>query len=401
MGECGLDGMIHPVRGILPAVIAAVEEGRNKVVVPIQNLEEAELVPGAAPVGVRNFGDLAEHLGLTPKREVEYPDPERYFPDATKAGPEADLADVYGQYQGRKALEIAAAGGHNLFLLGTPGSGKTMLARRLPTIMGPLSERAAIETTAIHSVAGTLDPTSGLIDTPPFIAPHHNASMAAMIGGGAGLARPGAISLAHNGILFLDEAPEFAPKVLDALRQPIESGALTIHRSQGAVTLPARFQLVLAANPCPCGYAGHTSGTCKCTPYQRRRYLTRLSGPLLDRIDIHVQMAPPKPGTLNGAVPESSAQVRPRVVRAQQIQMERSHQLNAALSGKVLRSFIGKKDLARLDGLVEKAVITMRGKDRIMRVARTLADLEERQSVSSDDIAQAFALRTHSGGQNG
>ncbi|MDO4665000.1 MAG: YifB family Mg chelatase-like AAA ATPase [Actinomycetaceae bacterium] len=395
LGECGLDGTIHPVRGVLPAVLAAVENGYSQVVVPAANAEEARLIPGAQVVAVANFGELAKHLKIPGKGKVTYPEVKEETTLCAAAQETVDMADVMGQDEARIALEIAAAGGHHLMLLGTPGSGKTMLAKRLPTILPELADAEAIETTAIHSVAGTLDATAGLIRRPPFIAPHHNITAAAMIGGGATLARPGAVSLANHGVLFLDEAPEFAPSILDCLRQPLESGELTIHRSGGSVHLPAKFQLILAANPCPCGYWGHPTKACKCPPYARIRYLNRLSGPLMDRIDLRVNVYGPLPGSLTTSHQgDSSATVLNRVKAAREFQAARGQcGLNAAIPSREITKYVSAADLHRLNKLVEHAVITMRGRDRIIRVARTIADLREEYQVRTDAIQQAFALR--------
>jgi magnesium chelatase family protein len=285
LAELGLDGRLRPVRGVLPSALTAQRAGVRRIVVAPGNAGEAALITG---LDVRAAHDLRELLGWL---RGESPAPPQAVPDADDGAPapSADLADVAGQSAAKRALEVAAAGAHHIYLLGAPGAGKTMLAERLPGLLPPLPDQAALEVTAVHSVAGLLTEQARLIRRAPLQAPHHTASVASLVGGGAHLARPGAISLAHHGVLFLDEAPEFAPRALDALRQPLESGAVVLHRGGGAVRYPARFQLVLAANPCPCGSRGRD---CTCAPQARRRYQQRLSGPLLDRIDVRVCVDP-------------------------------------------------------------------------------------------------------------
>ncbi|HLT85180.1 MAG TPA: YifB family Mg chelatase-like AAA ATPase, partial [Phototrophicaceae bacterium] len=287
LGELGLDGRVHPVRGVLPAVAAAVAAGRPHVVVPAGNLAEARLVPGAHVRGVHHLAELAREYGadVTPPAAEELP-----VPNAPSEEEPRDLADVVGQDDARFALEVAAAGGHHLLMVGPPGAGKSMLAARLPGLLPDLDDVDALEVTAIHSVAGTFDPGGGLLRRPPFEEPHHTATAQAIVGGGAGIPRPGAASRAHRGVLLLDEAPEFPRRVLDSLRQPLERGELVVHRARGAARYPARFQLVLAANPCPCGKASGKGLACTCTPLERRRYLARLSGPLLDRVDLQIDV---------------------------------------------------------------------------------------------------------------
>jgi magnesium chelatase family protein len=311
-----------------------------------------------------------------------------------------DLVDVVGQAAGRRAVEVAAAGGHHLFFTGPPGAGKTMLAERLPGLLPPLDEEAALEVTAIHSIAGTLPSESPLITRPPFEAPHHSATLASLVGGGSGQIRPGAVCRAHRGVLFLDEAPEFPRTVLDSLRQPLERGAVTISRAAGAVTFPCRAQLVLAANPCPCATAAGDAA-CTCSPLERRRYQSRLSGPLLDRIDLRVDLPPvTRAAWLDGlAAPEPTSVVAARVASARAAATERLRgsglSLNAQVPGRLLRDrwAVPRASLALAERALERGALSVRGFDRVLRVAWTLADLAGRTVPTSDDVAEALGMR--------
>jgi magnesium chelatase family protein len=403
LGELGLDGRVQPVRGILPAVLAAVRAGRPRVVVPVGNRDEARLVPDADVVAVRSLADVvALHRGEPFPDDGPDPDvlPGPPGAAATAPGEHLDLADVVGQAQARGAVEVAAAGGHHLLLLGPPGAGKTMLAARLPGLLPDLGDEEAIEVTAVHSVAGTLDPARGLLRRPPFEGPHHTASVSALVGGGSGLARPGAASRAHRGVLFLDEAAEFAPKALDALRQPLEQGELVIHRSLGAVRFPARFQLVLASNPCPCGMASGTGEGCTCPSTARRRYLGRLSGPLLDRVDVQVEVrAVSRAEMALDSDPESTRVVAARVAAARAVQHERlagtGWRSNAEVPGPWLRGplRLGPGVTAELDRALDRGRLSIRGYDRVLRVAWTVADLAGRVRPDRDDVGRALLLR--------
>ena len=404
-GELGLDGRVYRVKGILPQVLAARRAGFKKVMVAAEAVAEASLIEGIEIIGVSHLVEALSHLGMRKMKDrvaqlktLDKPD-SLAAPAAPVLEDSPDLQEVRGAFLARKALEIAAAGGHHLSFIGVPGSGKTMLARCLPGILPPLNDEEALEVTSIHSLAGTFMPANGLMRCPPFIAPHHSATLPALIGGGSGIATPGAISLAHRGVLFLDEAPEFQTRSLDALRQPLETSKITVHRSRAVTSFPAAFQLVIAANPCPCGMWGQLGGECKCTPYQRVRYLARLSGPLMDRIDLQCRVGRPKISDLTTEeLPESSKTVRERVLaareRARYRWKDQGVVLNARIPSRILKQYLDSATKDRLDRLVGSGRISMRGADRICRVAWTVADLNGRDKPTNEDFGLAYSLRT-------
>ncbi len=409
LGELGLDGRLRPVRGVLPAVVAAAEARFRTVMVAEPNAAEAALVPGVRVIAAASLTAAADWLRGTPGLRGGPPAAEyRGGPAARAVGPAArvggpgtpDLAEMLGQPTARRAAEVCAAGGHHLSLLGPPGAGKTMLAERLPTILPSLDGAAALEVTAIHSVAGTLPPRVCLLTDPPFLAPHHTASKAAIVGGGSGVIRPGAASLAHHGVLFLDEAPEFARDVLDALRQPLESGEVVVARSGVTTRFPAAFTLVLAANPCPCAKAAGPAGGCSCSPATRRRYLGRISGPLLDRIDVKVELEPVgRTELLNDrGLAEPSRAVAARVLQARQRAAHRLRgtpwRLNAQIPGSELRRSWPPAPgaLAAVERSLERGLISARGVVKVIRVAWTLADLAGRPRPTKDECSSALGL---------
>jgi magnesium chelatase family protein len=400
IGELALDGRVRPVLGVLPAVLAAVEFGVERVVVPEANAAEAALVPGAC---VEAVPDLASMLGLLCGEFVPAPAP---APAAAEAASSpsggVDLADVAGQSRGRLAVEVAAAGGHNLFMQGPPGCGKTMLAERLPGLLPPLAPDDVLEVTAIHSVAGVLPERCPLVTLAPYRSPHHSATPAALVGSGSTVIRPGLASQAHRGVLFLDEAPEFNRSSLDALRQPLESGYIEIARARATARFPARFLLVLAANPCPCaGARGPSANGCECTSQARRRYLARLSGPLLDRVDLQIALCAPSRAELRADrdLAQSSAAAAARVLAAREAMARRlagtGWRSNAEVPGQALRRAwpLPPRVTRMAERAFETGVLTARGLDRVLRVAWTLADVAGLDVPGHEQIGLALDLR--------
>ncbi|AQP46608.1 Mg chelatase-like protein [Tessaracoccus aquimaris] len=396
-GELSLDGRIRNVRGVLPAMLAAARAGFERAIVPSAQCDEAALVPGLTVWGA---GRIDEVVDILMGRLVANPTPSAPSSSLPPVEAEAivpDLADVMGHLDGKFALEVAAAGRHHLFLHGAPGVGKTMLAARLPSLLPDLSQEESLEVSAIHSLAG--HQLSGLIQRPPYADPHHSVTPVALLGGGSGELKPGAISLAHRGVLFLDECPDFGPK-LDALRTPLENGTITISRARATALFPARFQLVLAANPCPCGMWGVAGAECRCDSVKVRRYQERISGPIMDRIDIRHQML----GTnrilldVGTSPPEPSAVVAARVAEARDRQRRRLADTPWSTNGEVAGPHLRKQlplpdDLSLLNAALERGALSLRGVDKVLRVAWTLADLAGRDAITARELRAALRLR--------
>ncbi len=400
LGEVNLDGTVLPVNGLLPILLHARDQGVCKVIVPHANLDEAALVPDVNAIGVRHVGELIELMGGTAKYEIAdlIRDVNPNDDTMSTCPPPGDMNEVMGQETAKWALEVAAAGGHHLMMTGPPGTGKTMLASRIPGIMSPLSESEQLEVASIRSLCGTL-PSYGISDIPPFEAPHHTASTASLVGGGAGLAQPGAITRAHRGILFMDEAPEFSARTLQTLREPLESGYVAISRAKGTTYYPARFQLIMAANPCPCGYAYGNGERCTCKEKDRIKYFSRLSGPILDRIDIQIEV-PPVERINPGMSPsgESSHAIRLRVIVARQTAQERFREFgwvcNAQATGTWLRANTSTKAIELVNHALASERLSLRGADRAMRLAWTLADLSGKTSPGPEEMMQGISMRT-------
>ncbi len=397
-GELSLDGSLRPVSGVLSIAMHAKSAGIRRMIVPSANVREAAIVGGLEVYPVTTLMEVAEILHNPGARSPVTEDPRALMPEQPNY--RTDFADVKGQAHVKRSLEVAAAGGHNVLMIGPPGSGKTMLARRIPTILPPLSVEEALETTKIYSVGGLLPPDTSLLTSRPFRAPHHTLSNAALIGGGS-IPRPGEVSLAHNGVLFLDELPEFKRDGLEVLRQPLEDGVVTISRVQASLQYPANFILAAAMNPCICGYYGDTHRQCTCTPTMVRKYQQKISGPLLDRIDLHVDVPRLAEEELVNYPPsESSAAIRERVCRAREVQHKRFANLplhcNAQMSSREIKEFCVISDDVRalLRSAIQQLSLSARAYDRILKVARTIADLSGSDKITVSHIAEAIQYRS-------
>ena len=400
MGELSLDGAIKPIRGALPIALMAKKAGFKGVIVPAENAPEAAIVEGVEVYGARHLLEVCAFLDDEKPLEKFSASRETVFKESVNRF-DFDFSEVKGQENIKRALEIAAAGGHNVIMIGPPGSGKTMLAKRIPSILPPMSQEEAIETTKIHSVAGLMKKSTSLILHRPFRSPHHTISDAGLVGGGP-YPQPGEISLAHNGVLFLDELPEFKRTVLEVMRQPMEDRVVTISRARITVEYPAGFMLVAAMNPCPCGYYNHPTRACVCSPGAVKRYLNRISGPLFDRIDLHVEVVPVPFKDLSEAKPgESSAVIRSRVMAARRIQEKRFQNnpkvfSNAQMSRNDLNRFCKLDENSRrlLKTAMEKLSLSARAYDRIIKVSRTIADLAESPAIQPEHLAEAIQYRS-------